>query len=108
MVLDMLPTTAVAVPKISRLRGMINYDDDRKPLGPTFWKHFQAYREMYTTSPRIYGSTFIQWKDPGQMTGLIEMADAFLDRDKNGAKFWPDDEDADEYSNLRYSVHDRL
>lgn len=108
MVRDLLPPTVVAMPKVARLRNMINYGDDRKPLGPSFWKHFQGFRELYKSSSHVSGSSFFRWNELEHMKGLDEMVNAYLDNDGNGARFWPDDENAPEHNALRYSVDKKL
>ncbi|EFQ25215.1 hypothetical protein CGRA01v4_06440 [Colletotrichum graminicola] len=92
-----------AVPRITTLRQELNYGDGKSFQCQAFYDDLRAYRKKFVSSTGLEGSLLHDWKSRDHQTALGEMTRAFLQRDGNGHRYWPDDETSAHYNGLRYS-----
>ncbi|KZL69530.1 hypothetical protein CI238_00722, partial [Colletotrichum incanum] len=92
-----------AVPSITALRQHLNYGDAKVSQCQAFYDDLRAYRKKFVSSHGLEGSGLHDWKSRDHQLALGEMTRAFLERDGNGRRYWPDDEGSPHYNGLRYS-----
>ncbi|KAK2042917.1 hypothetical protein LZ31DRAFT_469402 [Colletotrichum somersetense] len=92
-----------AVPTITALRQELNYGDPKSLQCQAFYDDLRAYRKKFVSSNGLEGSLLYDWKSRDHQSALGEMTRAFLNRDGNGRRYWPDDETSAHYNGLRYS-----
>ncbi|TDZ49765.1 hypothetical protein CTRI78_v007871 [Colletotrichum trifolii] len=66
------------------------------------------FRGSFTSSKGLEGHSLIDWKSKKQQAALVEMTNAFLERDGMGRQFWPGDETSDRFNSLKYSTDHAL
>lgn len=96
------------LPNITELRQALDYGDLHLIRCSTFSDDVRAYRKKFITSNGTSGPDLYDWRDPEHQAGLKEMTRAYLDRDKNGLLFWPDDPSAANFNKLQYSEDRQL
>lgn len=98
------PTSAAKIPSITVLRHELDYGEPRLTRCDGFYDDMRVFRKTYLTHTGVPGNSFVEWKSKDHQKGLLEMTDAYLDRDGKGAHFWPDDRKSTNYNILQYST----
>ena len=62
----------------------------------------RAWRKSYTTSSGHPATALLQWNDSSTQLDLEEMAEAFLDQEDNGDRFWSPNRSWHHGSNVQY------
>jgi len=94
---------ASSIPSITALRQQLEYGDPHLSRCSTFYDDVRAFRKKYRTHDGSSGVSLYNWKSPEHQAGLTEMTDAYLDKEGNGALYWPDDDTSPNRNNLLYS-----
>ncbi|KAK7460248.1 hypothetical protein Landi51_00496 [Colletotrichum acutatum] len=96
-----------SIPSISALRRQLGYGDSdvAKDQSMSFQHTVRAFRKTFVTRQGYEGSAMYEWKSSEHQSALEEMVQAFLDRDGNGARLWPDENAQGSAKQLKYSRH---
>lgn len=94
---------ACRIPSILTLREELGYGDRVLPRCRAFGYDINAFRERFQTKSGTAGVKLHDWKSSQGQADLKEITDAYLDREGNGLRFWPDDENSPEYNTYQYS-----
>jgi hypothetical protein len=99
---------AANIPSITTLRNDLDYGHLGLPRCAAFCDDTRAFRKKFVTSDGVPGSDLHDWKSCEGQDGLTEMTVAYLDKEGNGAMFWPDDKASSKYNKYQYSKdHER-
>jgi hypothetical protein len=99
---------AANIPSITTLRNDLDYGHSGLPRCAAFCDDTRAFRKKFVTSDGVPGSDLHDWKSCQVQDGLTEMTVAYLDKEGNGAMFWPDDKASSKYNKYQYSKdHER-
>ncbi|KAK2750196.1 hypothetical protein CKAH01_17966 [Colletotrichum kahawae] len=85
------PTNSTAIPNVTTLRQQLGYSDGKKQMFRDLKNAMLSSRDVFVTDGGLHGKDLIDWKSRDQQTALSKMVQAFLDRDGNTQRFWPDD-----------------
>lgn len=87
------------------LRNKLNYGPDNRSHGEglSFIEDLRRFRREFRDSNGVLGKTFYEWNSSDHQRGLDEMTDAYLELERGGPKWWPDDPSQPYYSSLQYS-----
>lgn len=94
--------SAHSLPRVTALRELLGYGD-LNPRSSIFSDDIRSFGRKFQTSDGLAGSDLLEWKSPRHQAALEEMTDAYLERDKNGYLFWPDDKESVNFNSLQYS-----
>ncbi len=94
---------AARIPSITALRSELDYGDQKLRRCAAFYDDTRAFRKKFQTSHGIAGADLYDWKSPEGQAGLTQMTCAYLDTEKNGRLFWPDDETSPNYNRYQYT-----
>ncbi len=100
-----LTIPASSLPSITVLRQELDYGDPHTARYIAFVDDVRSFRRIFSTSTGILADDLHDWKSEVHQAGLTEMTMAFLERDGNGPKFWPDYEASSNYNKWQYSKH---
>ncbi len=95
--------SAASIPNITALRTGLDYGDPRLPRCATFNDDTRAFRRKFRTSRGVAGVDLHDWKSRDGQAGLNEMTIAYLEKEKSGLMFWPDDPSSPNYNKYQYS-----
>ena len=99
------PKPAAKIPSVTTLRSLLKQTNE-SDLGGSFQHAVTAFRTLYRNRHGVFGTEFRKWRYAEHRHELFVMADTFLDTNRNGIKFWPDDKKAENYNaDLQYSKH---
>jgi hypothetical protein len=96
---------AASIPNITALRKDLDYGNSRLQRCTAFYDDVRVFRKKFRTAQGIPGVDLHQWKSREHQTGLDEMTDAYLNKEGNGAVFWPDQGDSPNRNKWSYSKH---
>lgn len=97
---SLLPQHSTKVPKIKVLRDAIDCGNLQERRAKLFRASLDIFRLGYKTESGTEGAKLVKW--PEDCRDLERMASDYLDREGNGARYWPD---TCEDTNLQYSTH---
>ncbi|KAK1676287.1 hypothetical protein BDP55DRAFT_662195 [Colletotrichum godetiae] len=97
-----------SIPFISALRKKLGYGDSRSEHCQSilFYDSVRTFRKTFVSSQGHESSAVHDWKSSENQRALDEMVQAYLDRDGNGPRLWPDESVQNWVNKLKYSVHE--
>jgi len=99
---------ASSIPTITALREQLDYGDSHLSRCNAFYDDVRTFRKRYRTHDGSSGISLYNWKSPEHQAGLKEMTEAYLDKEGNGALYWPDGDTDPNRNKLRYSQDHHL
>jgi len=98
-------TSAASIPKVTNLRKKLDYGDPVLPRCVAFYDDTRVFRKKFYTASGICGLSLHDWKSKEHHNGLDEMTTAYLDKEGNGALFWPQDEKSPNFNKYSYRAN---
>lgn len=95
---------AASVPNITTLRNELDYGNSQLQRCMAFYDDIRVFRRKYRTSQGVPGLDLWDWKSREHQAGLVEMTQAYLEKEGNGRVFWPDEESSPYRNKYRYST----
>lgn len=96
---------ATRVPNVSELRRRLACASNTLPHDKSLYTAICTYPLTFTSEQGENGVALTKWSDIYHRKALLKMTEDFLDRDRNGVLFWPNDSTSSQYRNIQYSTH---